>query len=54
MQKLIYFLFFFQLFEQTVFPQWIIRTSGTTINLKAVDFIDEYNIAVVGESGTIL
>ena len=54
MQKLIYFLFFFHLLEQTVFPQWIIRTSGTTNNLKAVDFIDAFNIAVVGEFGTTL
>jgi len=32
----------------------MIRSSGTTNNLKAVDFIDDFNISAVGEYGKIL
>jgi photosystem II stability/assembly factor-like uncharacterized protein len=35
-------------------PEWIQQTSGTTVNLQAVDFADDQHGWVVGNSGTIL
>jgi photosystem II stability/assembly factor-like uncharacterized protein len=54
MNKILQISFFFLLFVQIMLPQWMVRTSGTTNNLKAVDFIDAFNITVVGAFGTIL
>jgi len=42
------------LFSQTILPQWIIRNSGTTKNLRDVCFIDPLRISIVGDNGTIL
>lgn len=54
MIKFLYVLFFDLLLMQTNFAQWFPQSSGTTVDLKSVYFIDSNTGWVAGYNGLIL